>query len=85
LTIQSRNAPLRISVPVRFADSEAMDWSYSTPRQILNKLDIGPDIELAFTDTPASRLDAPSRLFLRAIAKGGLQGAQYAIDSIASG
>ncbi|MFW6312752.1 MAG: ATP-grasp domain-containing protein [Spirochaetota bacterium] len=85
LTGRVRDIPLHITVPTKFAESEAKDWSYSTPREILDALETGRAFRLSFARTTPSRLDATSRAFFRAIAKGGLQGAQYALDSLSSG
>ncbi len=85
LTRHRHDRRLEITVPRRFSESDARDWSYSTPRQILDSLELSPRIGLSFTDQPASRLEVLSRSFFRAIAKGGLQGAQYAIDSLTCG
>jgi biotin carboxylase len=69
---------LELTIPEEAASSASRDWAYRTVRQSMDTVSAREDVRVSVGEPH----DELSRVFLRAILKGGLQGARYVVESV---
>ena len=71
-----------LTLPTALRESSARDWSYRSIADSISELERMGLCRVRWSSSPSETVNDESRLFTRALLKGGLQGARYLLESL---